>query len=204
MLCALNVAFWAVYEQQGNTMATWADESTRWPVILGFQIPATWFQSVNPAFIFLFTPLLTSLWKRQNEAGREPNSVLKMAIGCTVLGLSFVLMIAGAWIVGGGKGSPFWPIACTAMLTVGELYLSPIGLSLVTKAAPARIVSLMMGMWFLSNFAGNFLSGAIGVYYTRMPKELFFLLLLAIGVSAGIAIFAMNKPLKKAIGAGNL
>jgi POT family proton-dependent oligopeptide transporter len=203
-LCALNIAFWAVYEQQGNTMETWADESTRWPIILGFQIPATWFQSVNPFFIFAMTPLLTSLWKRQAEKGKEPNSVIKMAIGCTLLGVSFILMIIGARVVGGGMGSPFWPVACTFLLTIGELYLSPIGLSLVTKAAPVRIVSLMMGMWFLSSFFGNLLSGYIGLYYTRMPKELFFLMLLVIGVGAGIAIFAVNKPLKKAIGAENL
>jgi POT family proton-dependent oligopeptide transporter len=203
-LCALNIAFWAVYEQQGNTMETWADESTRWPILFGFQVPATWFQSVNPAFIFLLTPVLTSLWKWQSERGKEPNSVIKMAIGCTLLGLSFILMILGARIVGGGKGSTFWPIACTFMLTMGELYLSPIGLSLVTKAAPVRIVSLMMGMWFLSSFFGNLLSGYIGLLYTRIPKDAFFLILLVIGVAAGLAIFAMNKPLKKAIGAENL
>ena len=203
-LCVLNIAFWAVYEQQGNTMATWADESTRWPVIFGFQIPATWFQSVNPFFIFTLTPLITMLWKRQSEKGTEPNSVLKMAMGCTLLGLSFILMIIGANVVGGGQGSAFWPISCTFMLTLGELYLSPIGLSLVTKVAPARIVSLMMGMWFLSSAFGNLLNGYIGLLYTRIPKEAFFALLMIIGLATGAAIFATNKPLKKAIGAENL
>jgi POT family proton-dependent oligopeptide transporter len=199
-LCALNIVFWAVYEQQGNTMQTWADEQTRWPVIFGFQIPATWFQSVNPGFIFLMTPFLTMFWKRQNAKGKEPTSVSKMAIGCFVLGLSFIVMIIGAKLVGDGRGSLFWPVFCTFLLTIGELYLSPVGLSLVTKASPARIVSMMMGMWFLSSFLGNTLSGYIGVFYTRWSKEMFFTLLLVLGIATGAAIWAFNKPLKKVLG----
>jgi len=83
---------------------------------------------------------------------------------------------------------------------MGELYLSPIGLSLVTKVSPARMVSMMMGMWFLSSFVGNYASGYIGIFYSRMSQEAFFALLLALGVSAGLVFFAVNKPLKKALG----
>jgi proton-dependent oligopeptide transporter, POT family len=85
------------------------------------------------------------------------------------------------------------------VLTIGELYLSPIGLSLVTKVSPARIVSMMMGVWMLSSFLGNFLSGVIGVLYTRWEHEAFFLLLTALGVGAGIAIWLFNKPLRVAM-----
>jgi POT family proton-dependent oligopeptide transporter len=85
-------------------------------------------------------------------------------------------------------------------LTVGELYLSPIGLSLVTKVSPARIVSMMMGIWFVSSFLGNTLSGYIGVLYTRMPKEGYIMVLSALGVGAGLAMWAFNKPLRRAIG----
>lgn len=199
-LCLLNVVFWAVYEQQGNTMQTWADEQTNWPKILGFQIPSTWFQSFNPFFIFTLAPLLDRFWAWQAKREREPSSVSKMAIGCIVLGLSFIVMIVGAQVVGAGKGSLFWPVFCTLLLTIGELYLSPIGLSLVSKVSPARIVSMMMGMWFLSSFVGNTLSGYIGSLYTKMPKEGFFLLLTVLGIAAGLAMWAFNKPLKRAIG----
>ncbi|MET0410071.1 MAG: peptide MFS transporter, partial [Polyangiaceae bacterium] len=147
VLCLLNVVFWAVYEQQGNTMQTWADERTVWPVVLGFQIPSTWYQSVNPLVIILLAPVLDVFWRWQARRGTEPSSVNKMAIGSTILGLSFIVMIAGAQIIGTDKGSVFWPVFCTFLLTVGELYLSPIGLSLVTKVSPARIVSMMMGIW---------------------------------------------------------
>jgi proton-dependent oligopeptide transporter, POT family len=199
-LCALNVVFWVVYEQQGNTMQTWADEQTRWPVVFGFAIPTSWFQSFNPLCIILLAPVLDRVWAMQAKKGTVPSSVTKMAIGAVVLGLSFIVMVIGAQVVGGGKGSLFWPLFCTLLLTVGELYLSPIGLSLVTKVAPARIVSMMMGMWFLSSFFGNLLSGYVGALYDRMPKEAFFLMLTVLGVGVGVAIWAFNKPLRKAIG----
>ncbi len=200
-LCALNIVFWAVYEQQGNTMQTWADEKTVWPVIMGFQIPATWFQSFNPLFIFLLAPLLDMFWIRQSKKGTEPSSVSKMAIGCIILGLSFIVMVVVASTMGDGKGSWIWPVFCTLLLTVGELYLSPIGLSLVTKVSPARIVSLMMGMWLLSSFFGNILSGYIGLLFEKQVVSAsgFFWILTALGVGAGIAIWAFSKPLKKAM-----
>jgi proton-dependent oligopeptide transporter, POT family len=199
-LCVLNIVFWAVYEQQGNTMQLWATDNTTWPTIFGWQIPSTWFQSFNPFMIFVFTPLLNLLWVRQAKEGKEPSSVAKMAIGCFVLGISFIVMVIGAKVVGAGQGSLFWPFAATCMLTIGELYLSPIGLSLVTKVAPSRMVSMMMGMWFLSNFFGNYLSGYIGTYYNRMEKTSFFLMLTILGITAGAAIWAFNRPLKRAIG----
>lgn len=202
-LCALNVVFWAVYEQQGNTMQTWADERTQWPILFGWEMPATWFQSFNPFFIFILAPVFDMLWRWQAQRGQEPSSVSKMAIGSIILGLSFIVMVMGTHAIGDAeKGSWFWPVFCTLLLTVGELYLSPIGLSLVTKVSPVRIVSAMMGMWFLSSFFGNILSGYIGVLYedkTLSPDQ-FFWLLTALGVATGLAIWAFSKPLKKAMG----
>lgn len=202
-LCLLNVVFWAVYEQQGNTMQTWAAEQTIWPIIFGFQIPATWFQSFNPFFIFMLAPLLDMFWISQAKKNKEPTSVGKMAIGAIVLGLSFIVMVVGVQVMGGERGSWFWPVFCTLLLTVGELYLSPVGLSLVTKVSPARIVSLMMGMWLASSFVGNVLSGYIGLLYEKriLTASEFFAFLTVLGVSTGLAIWAFSKPLKKAMGA---
>lgn len=200
-LFLLNISFWAVYEQQGNTMQTWADTQTNWPTILGFQVPPNWFQSFNPFMIFMLAPLLDMFWRWQARNGSEPTSVGKMAIGSTVVGLSFVVMAVGAYVVGEGqRGSVLWLFFCTLILTVGELYLSPIGLSLVTKVSPARIVSMMMGMWLASSFFGNFLSGFIGTFYDDMTKTEFFLMLCAIGIVTGAAMWAFNRPLKKALG----
>ena len=200
VLCMLNVVFWGVYEQQGNTMQLFADRNTDWH-IFGWEMPSTWFQSINPMFIFLFTPLLNLFWGWQSSRSKEPESITKMAMGCVLLGVSFLpLIYITAGLRPDQRISFLWLVGGTVIYTVGELYLSPIGLSLVTKVAPARLVSMLMGMWFLSSFFGNFLSGYLGTFYEKMSRESFFLMLTALGVAAGLAIFALRNPLRKAIG----
>lgn len=198
-LCALNVVFWAVYEQQGNTMQLWADNQTDWN-FFGFEMPSSWYQSFNPLAILALAPLLGLFWKFQAKNDKEPTSVTKMALGCLLLGAAFAVMIAAASLVGNGKGSVMWLIMTTIVLTIGELYLSPVGLSLVTKVAPPRMVSMMMGMWFFSSFIGNYLSGYLGTFYEKMPRTEFFALMAGLAVCAGLAMWAFNKPLKSALG----
>ncbi len=199
-LCLLNVPFWAVYEQQGNTMQAWADLQTHWPRFGSFQVPAAWFQSFNPLMIIALSPMIELLWRDQRKKNQEPSTVAKMAWGSLILGGSFFVMVAGAWVVGDGKGSLFWPFFCTLLLTVGEVYLSPTGLSLVTKASPPRIVSMMMGLWLGSSFFGNYLCGWLGTFYDDMPRTAFFSLLAAIGIATGLATWAAKGPLKAALG----
>jgi POT family proton-dependent oligopeptide transporter len=202
VLMALNIVFWSVYEQQGNTMALWADAHTD-RMILGWEMPASWFQSFNPLMIFLFVPLLNTAWAWQDRRGKEPSSVAKMGIGCILLAAAFLILIPPAReLTVVPRASLWWLVACTFVLTLGEIYLSPIGLSLVTKIAPARIVSMMMGVWFLSSFFGNYLSGYLGTFWEKMPRENFFLLMFALSFTAGLAFFALLTPLKKAIGHG--
>jgi POT family proton-dependent oligopeptide transporter len=199
-LCAVNIVFWAVYEQQGNTLQLWADQNTRWN-FFGFNVPSTWYQAFNPAFIFMFAPLMNKFWGWQDKRGQEPSSVTKMGIGCVLLGGAFIIMIAASKLIGANEqGSLWWLVSTTWLFTMGELYLSPIGLSLVSKIAPARMVSMLMGMWFLSSFFGNYLSGFIGGFYDVMTKQAFFAMLMGLGVGAGLIFFAANKPLRKAIG----
>lgn len=199
-LCIVNIVFWAAYEQQGNTLQLWADQNTSWR-FFGVTLPSTWYQSFNPLFIFLFAPVMDMFWGWQDKRGREPSSVTKMGIGSLLLGASFVVMIAASRVVApDAKGSLFWLVMTTWILTMGELYLSPIGLSLVTKIAPARMVSMLMGMWFLSSFFGNYLAGFIGGYYNVMTKEAFFALLTGLGVGSSLIFFAANKPLRKGLG----
>ena len=200
--CFIVAAFWAVYEQQGNTLQLWADQNTRWPTILGFTIPSTWYQAFNPFMIWFVTPLLTTLWAWQAQRKQEPSSLTKMAIGCVLLGLGFVVMIAAsAGITPDTRRSIVWLVGSTLIYTVGELYLSPIGLSFVTKVSPARIVSMMMGVWFLANFIGNYMTGYLGTFWEKMPHQQFFTLLLSIGVIAGVVLFAIGRPLDKIVAA---
>jgi len=199
-LCIVNIVFWAVYEQQGNTLQLWADANTNWN-FFGFEIPSSWYQSFNPAFIFLFAPLMDRYWAFQAKRGKATTSVTKMGIGCILLGVAFVIMIAATKVIGPTeKGSLMWLVSTTWLFTMGELYLSPIGLSLVTKVAPARMVSMMMGMWFLSSFFGNYLSGFIGGYYELMSKDAFFTMLMVMGIASGLIFFGASKPLKRSLG----
>lgn len=199
VLCALNVVFWGVYEQQGNTLAKWADKNTD-RFLLGWEVPGSWLQAVNPAMIFLFTPVIIGFWKGQAARGKEPSSVAKMAIGCLILGVGFALMGIAAIVSGGDKASVLWLVGATVLLTLGELYLSPVGLSLVTKVSPTRVVSMMMGTWFISSFLGNYLQGYLGTYWNKMPKSTFFFMLTGLAFSAGAAMLVVMVPLKKALG----
>lgn len=202
VMMALSIVFWSVYEQQGNTMALWADADTD-RVIFGWEMPASWFQSFNPLMIFILVPVLNMFWARQDRRGKEPSSIAKMGIGCLLLAAAFLILIPPARELAViPRASLWWLTACAFVLTIGEIYLSPIGLSLVTKIAPARIVSMMMGVWFLSSFFGNYLSGYLGTFWEKMSKENFFLLMFALSFAAGLAFFALLKPLKKAIGHG--
>ena len=187
VLCSLNIVFWGVYEQQGNTIQIFADQNTDWH-IFGWEMPSTWFQSLNPLFIFAFAPLLNMFWSSQAKRKKEPTSIAKMGLGSILVGVSFlVLMYVATGMTDTQRISCLWLVGCTFMYTIGELYLSPIGLSLVTKVAPARMVSMMMGMWFLSSFFGNYMSGYLGTYYEKMPKSSFFLMLAVLGMISGAA-----------------
>ncbi len=198
-----NTLFWATYEQQGNTIALWADDYTDRSINLLFwqgEIPVTWFQAFNPFMIFAFTPLIVELWAMQSRRGREPSTVMKMAMGCFGVALSYLVMVAAALTLDpGGKSSWLWLFLYFVVITIGELYLSPVGLSLVSKVAPARLVSLMMGVWLSTSFVGNFGAGWLGSYWSSMEKANFFLMIAGVAAAAGIAIMLLNRPLRKSL-----
>ncbi len=199
-ICLITTLFWMAYEQQGNTIALWADQDTD-RRILGWEMPATWFQSLNPAFIFLFTPVITGLWAWQARRGWEPASATKMAIGCFLLGAAYLVLIppADEYAVDGTPVSMFWLIGFNWVLTMGELYLSPVGLSLVSKLAPTRMVSMLMGIWFMTSAVGTYTAGYLGQFWEQMPKEMFFLMVASIAGLAGLIILLLLRWLKRAI-----
>jgi POT family proton-dependent oligopeptide transporter len=196
-----NTLFWATYEQQGNTIALWADDYTDRTVNLIFwhgEIPTTWFQAFNPFMIFAFTPFVVALWARQARRGSEPSSINKMALGCFGVTLANIIMAGAAWQAAGAPDASWlWLLAYFVVITIGELYLSPVGLSLVSKAAPARMVSMMMGVWLGTSFIGNFIGGWLGSFWSGMDKMSFFLMIAAVAALAGVVIAAFNRPLGK-------
>jgi POT family proton-dependent oligopeptide transporter len=194
--------FWATYEQQGNTIALWADDHTDRAINLIFwhgEIPVTWFQAFNPFMIFAFTPLVVALWAWQAKRGKEPSTVTKMSIGCFGVTLANLIMVAAAWQATGDEASWLWLLGYFVVITMGELYLSPIGLSLVSKVAPARMVSMLMGLWLATSFVGNLIAGWLGSFWAGMDKTMFFLMIASIAFIAGAVILAFDRPLKSAI-----
>ncbi|MBS0471576.1 MAG: peptide MFS transporter [Proteobacteria bacterium] len=199
LLCIPTTLFWATYEQQGNTINLWAEQFTNRaliPGIVDWQIPVTWFQSFNPFMIFAFTPLVVGYWANQARKGKEPRTVIKMALGNFLLALSYVIMAAAAYLAPDGHASWLWLFAFFAVITFGELYLSPIGLALVARVSPPQILSAMMGLWFITSFTGNQLQGYIGSFFSRMDKVEFFLLCAGLGLLAAIVTWAFDRPLR--------
>jgi proton-dependent oligopeptide transporter, POT family len=194
--------FWATYEQQGNTIVLWADDYTDRAINLVLwkgEIPITWFQAFNPFLIFAFTPFVVGLWTWQAKRGNEPSTVTKMALGCFGVTLANLIMVAAAWQAAGDEASWLWLLAYFVVITIGELYLSPIGLSLVSKVAPARMVSMLMGLWLATSFAGNLIAGWLGSFWAGMDKMSFFLMIAGIALVAGAVILAFDRPLSKVI-----
>jgi len=199
LLCALNIIFWGVHEQQGNTLQLWSDRNTNWR-FLGLAIPSTWFLAFNPLLIFLLAPLLNLYWSWQTRRDTEPSSIMKMAIGCFLAGAACAVMVFAAQGIGPEeRRSAAWLFGAVFILTLGELYLSPIGLSLVTKAAPDRIASMMMGTWFLASFFGNYFAGFLGTFWERISHESFFLMLTALGLGGGIVIWMLARRLENVV-----
>jgi POT family proton-dependent oligopeptide transporter len=194
--------FWATYEQQGNTIVLWADDHTNRYINLLLwhgEIPITWFQAFNPFLIIAFTPFVVRLWARQAKRGSEPSTVIKMALGCFGVALANLIMMGAAWSARGDEASWLWLLGYFVVITIGELYLSPIGLSLVSKVAPARLVSMLMGFWLATSFVGNLVAGWLGSFWSGMDKLTFFLMIAGIAAVAGVMVLAFERPLRSVI-----
>ena len=176
-----------------------ADRQADWHV-LGWEKPSSWFQSFNPLLIFVLTPFLNRFWGWQSRRASEPGSIVKMSLGCLIMGLGFVLLLA---LMHGLPASQklhwLWLFACVFFFTVGEIYLSPIGLSFVSKIAPRQIIAMMMGIWLLSSFFGNYMAGYLGSYYERIGSERFFGLMIVLSLAASIILMLLARGLRRTV-----
>ena len=190
------VFFWGAYEQAGSTLNLFADRHVRLET-MGFAIPSSWFQSVQPILVIILAPIFGWLWLRLGS--REPSVPAKFALGLMFMGLSFAVLIpAGAMASSEGiRVSPWWLIAAYFISELGELCVSPVGLSAVTKLAPLRIVGLMMGVWFLSNAFGNKLAGWAAGFFSSMPLNTLFGYVTVVLLVAAAVMFALIKPSKR-------
>jgi proton-dependent oligopeptide transporter, POT family len=169
--------------------------------VFGHSFPSSWFQSVQPVFVILLAPVFAWLWVRLGP--REPSSPAKFAFGLFFIGLTYVVLVpAGAFAQQGGgfKVSPWWLVAAYFVSELGELCLSPVGLSLVTKLSPLRTVGLMMGVWFLSNALGNKLAGWAAGFMTGVPLAVLFGTVAGVALASTLLLVVLIKPIRKLMG----
>jgi POT family proton-dependent oligopeptide transporter len=192
--------FWGAYEQAGSTLNLFADRYTRLSMF-GFSFPSSWFQSVPALFVIVLAPIFAWLWVRLGP--KEPSSSAKFALGLLSAGLAFLLLVPASSMAQSGPGilvSPWWLIGVYFIEVVGELCLSPVGLSVVTKLAPARIVGLMMGVWFLSNAVGNKLAGWSAGFFSSLPLPTLFGTVAAVMLVSAAVLAVLSQPVRKLMG----
>lgn len=207
------IFFWSAFEQAGVSLTFFAENSVnRLIPALNFVIPTPWFQSINPLFILLLAPIFAILWLKLKNRNLEPSIPLKMTIGLIMLSLSFVVLLPAAQMIDAGSStvSPIYLVAVYFIMTLGELCLSPIGLSMVSKLSPIRFSCLMMGVWFLSTASSNIIAGLLSSLYPDPSKSTpmllgipidgftsFFMIFVIMSAVAALILMLLNKKLSK-------
>jgi len=191
--------FWSVFEQAGSTLTLFADRMTN-NSVLGHAFPSSWWQSVNSAFLILLAPVFAYAWVKLGK--REPSSPAKFAYGLFFAGFGFLIMVAASSLSGseGRLVSPMWLLSVYFVHTVGELCLSPVGLSTMTKLAPARVAGQMLGVWFLASSVGNFIGGNVAGLFEKLPLPQLFGAVVGVTFFFTLVAIALAKPIRKLMG----
>ncbi|HWB42766.1 MAG TPA: peptide MFS transporter, partial [Gemmatimonadales bacterium] len=187
--------FWSVFEQAGSTLNLFADRDTR-TVALGYDFPPSWFQSMNSFFLIIFAPIFAWIWFKLGK--HDPTSPTKFALGLVLVAAGFgILVFAAKQAEQGVLVSPLWLTATYLLHTWGELCLSPVGLSAMTRLAPARIVGLTMGVWFLATSVGNYLGGRVGGLYEAFSLPALFGAVALFALGAGVVLALLIRPIRR-------
>ncbi|MEU7073634.1 oligopeptide:H+ symporter [Streptomyces narbonensis] len=192
--------FWMIYDQGGSTLSLFADAKTS-DTIFGLGFPATWYQSLNPLFVMALAPIFAWLWLWLARKNQEPNTIVKFAMGLVLVGASFFVFIVPMNMAGGGdKVSPMWLVSIYMIQTIGELCLSPVGLSVTTKMAPQKYASQMMGVWFLAVTAGDCTTGLLSIAGVDLNGTGIIAMQATLAVAAGFAIYMYRKKVQGLMG----
>jgi len=190
--------FWGAYEQAGSSLNLFARDSTD-RMIGGWEFPAGWFQWVPALFVIIQAPIFAWLWIRLGR--RQPSSPAKFSLGLVFVGLGFiVMMIAATLTAGGTKVGIGWLMTTYFLHVIGEMCLSPVGLSTVTKLAPARVTGLMMGVWFLAAAVGNYVGGRVAGMYETLSLPTLFGIIVATTIGGGIVLALAIRPIRRLMG----
>ncbi|MEM7483592.1 MAG: peptide MFS transporter [Bacteroidota bacterium] len=191
------IVFWGCFEQMGGLMNLYAQEKTN-RMLLGWEVPAAWFQSANPGFIILFAVGVASFWARRKLKGKEATSLFKMAVGVIIMGVGFAYMVfASLQYEENGSSAMYWLVLAYLFHTLGELCLSPVSLSFFTKLAPVRYMALMMGVYWAATGLGNKVAGVIGESSVKAGELKVFGGLFLFAVLFGLLVLLLLKPLKR-------
>jgi proton-dependent oligopeptide transporter, POT family len=192
--------FWAGFEQAGSSMNLFADRLTDRNVF-GWEVPASWLQSVNPLFIIILAPVFGWLWVFLNSRKVEPPLPVKFGMGLVLLGVGFLVIAWGAtYTVEGQLVSPAWLVSTYFLHTCGELSLSPVGLSSITKLSPKRYVGQMMGTWFMGAALGNLVAGLVAGFFETLPLPTLFVRVAIVVVFSGLFFVVFYKPIRNQMG----
>lgn len=200
IMAFFSVFFWAIFEQKGAALNLIADEHVDRVInFFGkpFEIPTAWFQSVNPLFIMLFAPVFSKLWVFLGKKGKDLSIPAKFMVAFWLIALGYVILLTATSVCGDNKMGIFWIIGAYFMFTMGELCLSPVGLSMVTKLSPVKFISLFMGIWFLANSAAGWLAGKYSGKLGSMSLQDFFTWPVVTAVGASLLLLVLIKPIKK-------
>ena len=184
ILFIFSILFWMTYEQAGSSLTLFADRLTE-TTVFGWQYPSSWFQSVPAIFVIILAPIIGAVW--QKLGNRQPSSPGKFTIGLFFAGIAFVVIAFASMLAANGRVSPMWLVIVYFLQTIGELCLSPVGLSTVTKLSPARMVGLMLGVWFLSISIGSYIAGLTTRLFAGNDTAV---LTRAFGMFAGVTLLA--------------
>ena len=180
--------FWALFEQAGFALALFADQATA-STLFGVAFPSAWYQALNPLFVIALAPVFAALWLRMGV--RQPSSPVKFAMGLAFLTASYVLMVPAAALTALGRVSPLWLVGLFLLQTIGELCLSPVGLSTMTRLAPPKFVGLILGLWFLAASFGNKIAALLGGEFSAADPGKLATFFTTLAVLAGVATVAM-------------
>jgi POT family proton-dependent oligopeptide transporter len=197
---AVVIVFRGAYEQNGNTIALWTDAGVDRHVTAGWQIPLTWFQSLNPLLIFLGTPPLVALWTWLGRRRREPASVTKMATGALITAASFALVAVVCLYSDAhhARSSWVWLAAFFGVMTLGELFILPVGLGLFGRLAPRGFEATAIAIWFFAGFVGNLFAGWLGLFWSRLSQPGFFALIAVVSLVAAALLAPFIAPTARA------
>jgi POT family proton-dependent oligopeptide transporter len=193
LLLAITALFWTVQTQVWNTYPVWLRDQVDRSLPFGLTLPVTWFQALDSLTVLLFAPLVMFVWRRQAQRAAEPSDLGKIALGCGFFAAACLLLSVGQWLAGAGRVPVGWPILFHFICAASYLYVAPIALALVSRAAPPAVNAMMVGSYYLGLFVGGIASGWLARFYEPLGPAMFWMLHVLIAVAGSLSILVLRR-----------